>query len=254
MANLTVTAGKSVTLSSNKFTRAKYQFTGWNTEQDGSGVAYANSKAYAFTADTTLYAQWAVKTFTVTWQNPDGTVLYSKTSVEYGTETPKYEGQNPPVRAADAEFSYRFLNWDSAPETITANTTITAVYDAVAHVYADPVYEWANDYSKVTATRSSTNGGTAQTETVNTTNEVTKAATCEEKGETTYTATFDNTAFETQTITVANVEALGHEWGEPEYVWTDRMGLQRRPGRRRSRRSTPHMANRPIRGRMTTAR
>ena len=47
---------------------------------------------------------------------------------------------------------------------------------------------------------------------VETASEVTKDATCEAKGETTYTAEFRNEAFETQTVTVENVDALGHDY------------------------------------------
>ena len=54
---------------------------------------------------------------------------------------------------------------------------------------------------------------------MNTTSETT-AATCEEAGEITYTATFTNEAFETQTKTVS-VEAVGHDWGEVTYTWAD---------------------------------
>ena len=48
---------------------------------------------------------------------------------------------------------------------------------------------------------------------------MTKAATCEEKGEETYTAVFTNKAFKTQTKTV-ETDALGHLYGEVSYKWT----------------------------------
>ncbi len=74
----------------------------------------------------------------------------------------------------------------------------------------------------MTATRSCNNDAShVETETVNTTSEVTKAATCEEKGQTTYTATFTNAGFEKQTKTVDNIDALGHDWDEPTYTWAD---------------------------------
>ena len=69
----------------------------------------------------------------------------------------------------------------------------------------------------MTATRiCATDAEHVETETVQTTSEVTKEATCEEAGETTYTAVFQNAAFATQTKTVANIDALGHAWGD----WT----------------------------------
>lgn len=56
IANL---AGSSAApLTANTFTRSGYTFSGWNTAADGSGTAYADGASYAFTASTTLYAQW----------------------------------------------------------------------------------------------------------------------------------------------------------------------------------------------------
>ena len=43
---------------------------------------------------------------------------------------------------------------------------------------------------------------------------MTKKPTCEEKGETTYTAAFTNKAFIAQTKTIANIDALGHDWDD----------------------------------------
>ena len=45
-------------LTSNSFTKTGYTFAGWNTVAGGGGTAYANAASYAFTASTTLYAQW----------------------------------------------------------------------------------------------------------------------------------------------------------------------------------------------------
>lgn len=42
-----------------KSNRHGYDFAGWNTKQDGSGMAYADSGS--FTQDTTLYAQWKLR-------------------------------------------------------------------------------------------------------------------------------------------------------------------------------------------------
>ena len=58
------------------------------------------------------------------------------------------------------------------------------------------------------------------TETVGTQNVVTTFPTCTEEGERTFTATFENGEFETQTKT-KTVEPLGHTWGEVAYNWSD---------------------------------
>lgn len=88
------------------------------------------------------------------------------------------------------------------------------------HRYAEPTYVWANDYSSVKATMVCENDPEHTiTETVRTTNRGTKEPTCEEKGETTYYATFTNPAFHVDPKTVADVPAAGHNWGEPTYEW-----------------------------------
>jgi uncharacterized repeat protein (TIGR02543 family) len=45
-------------LTANGFSKTGYDFSGWNTAQNGTGVAYSNSGSYGFVADLTLYAQW----------------------------------------------------------------------------------------------------------------------------------------------------------------------------------------------------
>ncbi len=48
----------SISLSNNLFTRYGYNFTGWNTESDGSGTAYSEGQTINVTEKTILYAQW----------------------------------------------------------------------------------------------------------------------------------------------------------------------------------------------------
>ncbi len=89
----------------------------------------------------------------------------------------------------------------------------TVTVPAIGHNWGEPAYVWSEDNSTVTATRICANDAShVETETVTTTQE-TNAATCEDAGEVTYTATFENTAFETQTRTEA-IPATGHTPGE----------------------------------------
>lgn len=44
-----------------KSNRYGYDFVGWNTNQDGTGTAYANGETYSFKDNTTLYAQWKLR-------------------------------------------------------------------------------------------------------------------------------------------------------------------------------------------------
>ncbi len=100
--------------------------------------------------------------------------------------------------------------------------TKTVRIDPLGHDWDDPEYVWAEDNSSVTATRVCKRVAShKETETVQTDAEITTPATCEAPGQTTYTARFANPAFETQTKTLTNVPALGHDWKAPEYVWAE---------------------------------
>ena len=62
-ASQQIAAGNTANLNTNGFTRTNYEFTGWNTAADGSGVSYSDQASYTVTpatgdATVTLYAQW----------------------------------------------------------------------------------------------------------------------------------------------------------------------------------------------------
>ncbi|PTW90893.1 putative repeat protein (TIGR02543 family) [Microbacteriaceae bacterium MWH-Ta3] len=68
-------------LSLNSFTRAGYSFEGWNTESNGSGLAYSDGATYAFDANITLYAHWsALPVYTVTFDANGGTGVMAEQS------------------------------------------------------------------------------------------------------------------------------------------------------------------------------
>ena len=66
-----------------------------------------------------------------------------------------------------------------------------------------------------------------ETESAAASGKITLEPSCETAGETTYTSKpFENDAFVVQTKTVANIPALGHEWGDPVYEWAaDRLSV-----------------------------
>ena len=82
---------------------------------------------------------------------------------------------------------------------------------AMDHDWGKPKYTWASNNGSVTAKRicAHDNGNThPETETVKTTSAVTKKPTTSAMGQTTYTAKFKNSVFETQTKTVTNIPKL----------------------------------------------
>ena len=204
-----------------------------------------------------LEANYEINTYTVTFKDWDGTVLGEPQNVTHGQDaTPPAD----PTKGPDAENHYTFDGWNAADYTnITATKTITATYTSEAHyggaatcvtgklcakagcgyeyTAADPVsghawtdvtYNWVlvGDNWECTATRSCGISGCptpTETETVTATGQKTKDPGCTTKGETTYTAVFENAAFGTETKTVDDIDSLGHEWDyeNATYVWND---------------------------------
>ncbi len=89
---------------------------------------------------------------------------------------------------------------------------------AVGHDWGEPVYEWSNDCSMVTAKRICRHDAShKEEETVRTSSVVTVPATCTAKGKTTYTAVFANSAFGTQKTILDDIPANGHTWQSATY-------------------------------------
>ena len=90
MEDSLVPEGESITLPENSFIKDKYRFIGWNTETNGSGVAYENEATInAINEDITLYAQWEKITYLFRFTNGTTNVQCShatNTQIEPGTE------------------------------------------------------------------------------------------------------------------------------------------------------------------------
>ena len=96
------------------------------------------------------------------------------------------------------------------------------IISAINHDWNDAVYTWSDDESTCTVTRTCKHDS-AHTETskATVTGAQTKAPTCTEKGETTYTATFEADWAVTQTKVLADISATGHSYGKPVWSWSE---------------------------------
>ena len=119
----------------------------------------------------------------------------------------------------------------TVPGTITYTATFTkegfetqtmqVEGGTLPHEWDEASYEWAEGDGSVTASHVCAVCGTEESESVETISEVKGTPDCEHGTVTTYTAAFTKPGFETQTKDVENDDALGHDWGEPEYTWAD---------------------------------
>ena len=88
---------KAIWASSLNPTRTGYTFTGWNTKADGTGTSYSAGANYSTNANATLYAQWRINTWAVTY-NGNGSTGGS-TAVQTKTYLGQATTQEPPTRA-----------------------------------------------------------------------------------------------------------------------------------------------------------
>ena len=95
--------------------------------------------------------------------------------------------------------------------------TADIAINANAHSWQAPTYSWSSDGKTCTAKRVCAHDSAhVETESAAIASKVKTPATCAVKGTTTYTATFKNTAFKTQTKDVQDIALVAHTWGS----WT----------------------------------
>ena len=88
------------------------------------------------------------------------------------------------------------------------------------HTYGTPIYTWSEDGKSCTAEMNCTADVCTDKVTENAviTSSVKIAATCTAKGTTTYTATFTNVAFATQTKDIQDINMIPHDWSNNDGI------------------------------------
>lgn len=120
---------EEVTVLANTFIKTGYTFTSWNTEADGNGISYVAEDTFNMPAnDVTLYAQWALNTYTVTY---DGNGADSG-SVPVDQNSPYNHGSTVTLLGlGDLDRDgYNFMGWttevDNIETVIVDSFTITS--------------------------------------------------------------------------------------------------------------------------------
>ena len=118
MGTQTVKPNEATALTANTFTRADYDFAGWNTAKDGTGTAYGDKANITTNENVTLYAQWTLHKYHVRWLNWDDKVLQEG---DYTCEeTAGWDDWNneTPSRPEDENYTYVFASrWNPYDET-----------------------------------------------------------------------------------------------------------------------------------------
>lgn len=113
-----------------------YTFSGWTPE----------ITAVTGDAEYTAVFTDTINTYTVIWQDWDGTVLETDEEVSYGTD-PEYNGETP-AKEGDAQYSYTFDGWSPAVDTVTGDITYTAVYKQTVNQYEITWKDWDGNVLK----------------------------------------------------------------------------------------------------------
>ena len=129
MTKMTAAYGKSYTLTKNAFKKTGYKFNGWNTAKDGSGKKYADAASVKNLssksgATITLYAQWKLLSYKVTFNSNGGSAVAAQT-VKYDTKKKSYGVAKKP--ANPTRKGYTFKGWYSDKELKKAYDFATPV-------------------------------------------------------------------------------------------------------------------------------
>lgn len=121
-----VTGVVSASVSSvGSLTKANYSFNGWNTAAGGTGTAYAPGATINLTSSVTLYAQWVLSAYSVTY-SPNGSTSGSAPMSANSTNNTVVLDTNSGGLTKDG---YEFAGWNTAADgsgtTYAPGATVT---------------------------------------------------------------------------------------------------------------------------------
>lgn len=121
---------QTLTVIANPFTRTGYTFTGWNTQADGRGRAYAAGNGFRLVADaksnpvntSVLYAQWRINRVTLKFNPNGGTGGYPDITADaFTTVTIPADAKEPKVQRP----GFRFTGWAMKPTPGAGDTILS---------------------------------------------------------------------------------------------------------------------------------
>lgn len=128
---------QTLTVIANPFTRSGYTFTGWNTQADGRGKAYAAGNGFRLVADaksnpvntTVLYAQWRINRVALKFDPNGGTGGYPDITADaFTTVTIPADAKEPKVQRP----GFRFTGWAMKPTPGNGDTILGSGKGTVA--------------------------------------------------------------------------------------------------------------------------
>lgn len=115
------TYGVNATIkAANTFSRTHYSFISWNTAANGSGNTMAAGSTYSTNAALTLYAQWRINTFQITYNANGGSGAPAAQTKNSGTNIVL-------SKTAPSRTGYTFLGWATS-STATTPAAASANY------------------------------------------------------------------------------------------------------------------------------
>ena len=137
MSSQTAYTNSTFTLKKNAFKRSGYSFVGWNTQKNGKGTSYTNQQTINnLTGDLTLYAQWKLPSYKITYKLNGGT--NNKKNPSSYTRANKVTLKNPTKKG------YTFKGWYKDKKYKNKITTIKKGSTGKITLYA----KWqANTYT-----------------------------------------------------------------------------------------------------------
>lgn len=142
MTDSTATRDSAFTLPASAFSKVGYEFAGWNTKADGSGINY-NDKASVTnlteaTKKITLYAQWHATSYTVNFDKNAVDASGTMASQTMPSANPKNLNTHTYTR-----FGYEFTGWNTK-----ADGTGTKIADGAAVKDLAPAGKTATLYAQ----------------------------------------------------------------------------------------------------------